>query len=240
MMPYLGEFLGTALLILLGDGICANVNLNKSGFKGAGPIFITFGWGLAVMLPVVIFGASTGAHFSPVFSVMFAIAGTFPWEKVPGYILCQFAGGFVGALIVYILYQKHFFATDDAIVKRSCFCTQPAIKSWPHNFLSEIIATAVLVFVVKGVSQTTGLAAVGLDRVILFAIICAMGMSFGGLTGYALNPARDLGPRIVHALMPMGKTKADNNWLYGLTVPIIGPMVGGFLGIMLYMAIPWC
>lgn len=238
-MPYLGEFIGTALLILLGDGICANVNLNKSGFKGAGPIFITIGWGLAVMIPVMIFGAATGAHFSPVFTIAFAIQGTFPWELVPGYIVCQMLGGFFGALIVYFLYQKHFFATEDAIIKRMCFCTKPAIKSWPHNFLSEIVATCVLVFAVKGFSQTTGLWAPGVDRVLIMGLICAMGMSFGGLTGYALNPARDLGPRIVHALMPMGETKADSDWLFGLTVPIIGPIVGGILGILLFMAIPW-
>lgn len=237
MLPYIGEFVGTCLLVLMGNGICANVNLKKSWFKDAGPIFITIGWGFAVMIPAFIFGAASNAHFNPVFTIAFALDGSFPWALVPGYIVAQMLGGFLGAVLVWLLYRNHFNITEDEDTKLACYATRPAIKSMPSNILSEAVATFVLVFAIKGIAQVPGIAG-GFDRFLIFACICAMGMSFGGLTGYALNPARDLGPRIAHAILPM-KNKGSSHFEYGLIVPIFGPLIGAILAVGLYAIIPW-
>ena len=145
MLMYIAEFLGTMILILLGCGVVANVNLNKSGMKGAGPIQITLAWGLAVMIPAYIFGAASGAHFNPALTIALAVDGTIPWSIVPGYIVAQFAGAFLGACLVYVLYKGQFDETEDGPTKRGVFCTAPSIDNKPLNFLSEIIGTFVLV-----------------------------------------------------------------------------------------------
>lgn len=236
MLPYIAEFIGTALLILLGDGVVANVTLNKSGMKGAGSIQITFAWGLAVMVPAFIFGAASGAHFNPALTIALAVDGSFAWSMVPGYIIAQFAGAFVGACLVYILFKGQFDATDDPKAKLGVFSTSPSIPNMPLNILSEAIGTFVLVFAIKGIAQVQNCAP-GLSNFMVFGIIVSVGMSLGGLTGYAINPARDLGPRIAHALLPI-KGKGSSNWGYAPVV-IVGPLLGAIAAVLLYMAIPW-
>ena len=201
MLPYIAEFLGTMLLIILGDGVVANVTLNKSGMKGAGSIQITLAWGLAVMVPAFIFGAASGAHFNPALTLALAVDGSLAWGLVPGYIIAQFAGAIVGAVIVYLMFKDQFDATEDPGTKLGVFSTGPSIPNIPRNIFCEAVATFVLVFAIKGIGQVTGIAG-GLSNILVFGIIVSIGMSLGGLTGYALNPARDIGPRIAHALLP--------------------------------------
>lgn len=236
MLPYIAEFVGTFMLILLGDGVVANVNLNKSGMKGAGSIQITLAWGLAVMLPAFIFGAASGAHFNPALTIALAADGSMGWDLVPGYIVAQVAGAFVGAILVYLLFKKQFDETDNQALKLGVFATGPSIPNTGLNILSEAVGTFVLVFAIKGLSQVPGLAC-GVDKLLVFGIIVSIGMSLGGLTGYAINPARDLGPRIAHAILPI-KGKGGSNWGYAL-IPIVGPIIGGLAAVLLYGVIPW-
>ncbi|MGX8710850.1 MIP/aquaporin family protein [Caproiciproducens sp. R2] len=238
MLPYLAEFLGTMMLIMLGDGVVANVTLNKSGMKGAGSIQITLAWGLAVMVPACIFGAASGASFNPALTIALAAIGKFSWAMVPGYIIAQIAGGCVGGIIVYLMFKDQFDATEEAGPKLGVFSTGPSIRNIPRNLFCEAVATFVLVFALLGFGNVAGAGTVGVSNLFVFGIIVSIGMSFGGLTGYALNPARDLGPRIAHAILPI-KGKGDSNWSYGLVVPIFGPIIGGLAGALLYAAIPW-
>lgn len=234
MTIFIGELLATFMLILLGDGVVANVLLNKSGMKGAGSIQITFAWGLAVMLPVVIFGATTGAHMNPAVTIGLAIDQTIQWSTVPAYIAGQMLGAMLGAFLVYLLFKKHFEETEDGDTKRACFCTAPSIPDTGLNLLSEVVGTFVLVFAIKGIGQINNIAP-GVDALIVFGIIVSIGMSLGGLTGYAINPARDLGPRITYALVPM-KNKSHPNWGYSW-IPVVGPIIGGVIAVLLYGAV---
>ena len=193
-LKYLCEFLGTMMLILLGDGVVANVTLNKSGMKGAGSIQITLAWGLAVMVPAFIFGEASGASFNPALTIALAAGGMFDWALVPGYVIAQILGGIVGGVLVYILFKDHFDATEDPGTKLGVFSTGPSIPNTVRNIVQEAIATFVLVFAICGLNQVPQLAA-GVGKLLVFGIIVSIGMSLGGLTGYALNPARDLGPR---------------------------------------------
>lgn len=236
MLPYIAEFLGTMLLIILGDGVVANVTLNKSGMKGAGSIQITLAWGLAVMVPAFIFGAASGAHFNPALTLALAVDGSLAWGLVPGYIIAQFAGAIVGAVIVYLMFKDQFDATEDPGTKLGVFSTGPSIPNIPRNIFCEAVATFVLVFAIKGIGQVTGIAG-GLSNILVFGIIVSIGMSLGGLTGYALNPARDIGPRIAHALLPI-KGKGSSNWGYAI-VPLVGPIIGALVAVGLYAIIPW-
>lgn len=236
MLPFIAEFLGTMLLILLGDGVVANVTLNKSGMKGAGSIQITLAWGLAVMIPAFIFGAASGAHFNPALTIALAIDGSIAWSLVPGYIVAQFLGAFIGACFVYILFKDHFDATPEPGTKLGVFSTGPSIPNLPRNIFSEAIGTFVLVFAIKGLAQVQGIAG-GLSNVLVFGIIVSIGMSLGGLTGYAINPARDLGPRLAHTVLPI-KGKGNSNWGYGV-VPLVGPILGAIVAVLVYGAIPW-
>ena len=240
MLPYLAEFLGTMMLIMLGDGVCCNVNLSKSGMKGGGTVQITLAWAAAVMVPAFIFGAASGASFNPALTLALAADGSFEWSMVPGYIIAQIAGGFVGAIIVYLTFKKQFDAEEDAGTILGVFSTGPSIPSTGWNIVSEAVATFVLVFAIKGMGQVlTGDgsdAAIG--KFIVFVIIMSCGMSFGGTTGYAMNPARDLGPRLAHAILPI-KNKGTSNFAYGLVVPIFGPIIGALLAVGLYAVIPW-
>ena len=238
MLPYIAEFVGTAILIILGDGVVANVTLSKSGMKGAGSIQITFAWGLAVLIPAFIFGAASGAHFNPALTIALAAIGKFSWAMVPGYIIAQVLGAFCGACIVYLLFKDQFDATEEAGTKLGVFSTGPAVRDIPRNILSEAVGTFVLVFAILGIGNVTGAGSIGLNYLLVFGIIVAVGMSLGGLTGYAINPARDLEPRLAHAILPI-KGKGDSNWSYGLVVPIIGPILGGLVGALLYKVIPW-
>lgn len=236
MLPYIAEFIGTFMLILLGDGVVANVNLNKSGMKGAGSIQVTIAWGLAVMLPAFIFGAASGASFNPALTIALAADGSMAWNMVPGYIIAQVAGAFVGAVLVYLLFKKQFDETEDPATKLGVFSTGPSIPCTGLNILSEAVGTFVLVFAIKGIAQVPGLAG-GVGNLLVFGIIVSVGMSLGGLTGYAINPARDFGPRLAHAVLPI-KGKGSSNWGYAL-VPIIGPILGALAAVFLYGAIPW-
>ncbi|MDE6841561.1 MAG: aquaporin family protein [Oscillospiraceae bacterium] len=236
MLPYIAEFLGTMMLILLGDGVVANVTLNKSGMKGAGSIQITLAWGLAVMVPAFIFGAASGAHFNPALTIALAVDKSLEWAMVPGYIIAQFAGAIVGACLVFILFKDQFDATDDPGTKLGVFSCGPSVPNMPLNFLAEVVATFVLVFSIKGIGQVAGIAA-GVDKLLVFGIIVSCGMSLGGLTGYAMNPARDIGPRIAHSFLPI-KGKGDSNWPYAI-VTLCGPIVGAIIAVLLYGVIPW-
>lgn len=237
MLPYIAEFIGTMMLIILGDGVVANVTLNKSGMKGAGSIQITFAWGLAVMLPAFIFGEASGASFNPALTIALAADGSFAWSMVPGYIIAQFAGAFAGACIVYLLFKGQFDATEDPGTKLGVFSTSPSVPNTGLNILSEAVGTFILVFAIKGMAQVPELNA-GVGKILVFSIIVSVGMSLGGLTGYAINPARDLGPRLAHAVLPI-KGKGSSNFGYGLIVPIIGPIVGALAAVLVYGLIPW-
>ena len=212
MTPYIAEFVGTMILILLGDGVVANVNLNKSGMKGAGAVQITLAWGLAVLVPAFIFGAASGASFNPALTIALAADGSFAWSMVPGYIVAQLAGAFCGACLVYLLFKDQFDATEDASTKRGVFCTAPAVRNIPRK--------------VPDLADGTG-------KFLVFAIIVSVGMSLGGLTGYAINPARDLGPRLAHAVLPI-QGKGSSDFGYGLVVPIVGPILGALAAVLVY------
>jgi glycerol uptake facilitator protein len=224
------------LLILLGDGVVANVTLNKSGMKGGGSVQITFAWGLAVLLPVFIFGASSGAHLNPAVTLALAAGGSVAWSLVPIYILGEMGGAFLGACLVYLLFREHFNATEDPKAKLGVFSTGPSIPNTGLNLLSEIVGTFVLVFAILGVGNVANIAS-GVNTLLVFGIIVSVGMSLGGLTGYAINPARDLGPRIAHAILPI-KGKGSSNWAYSW-IPVVGPIIGGLLAQLLFSVIPW-
>ena len=232
------EFLGTMILILMGDGVCANVSLEKSKAKGAGWVVVTFAWGLAVMCGVFVAGPYTGAHLNPAVSVGLALAGTFSWDLVLPYIVAQLLGGFVGAVLVYLFFKDHYDATPDGDAKLGTFCTIPAIRNKPHNLLSETIGTFVLIFCIlaMGVSGNTpemGMGSLGAFPVTF--LIVAIGMSLGGTTGYAINPARDLAPRFAHFILPI-KNKRDSDWDYAW-VPVVGPIIGGAIAAGIYLLV---
>ena len=223
---FIFEFIGTLVLVLLGDGVCAACSLNKSKAKGAGWVVITLGWGLAVMMGVLIAGPSSGAHLNPAVTLGLAIAGKFGWDLVLGYIVAQMLGGFVGAVLVWLFYKDHYKATaSEPDTMLGTFCTMPAIANPWRNFLSEVIATCVLVFV------TTG--AIGSWPVT--CLIMSLGMSLGATTGYALNPARDLSPRCAHAILPI-EGKGESGWWYSW-VPVCGPMTGAALAAGLFLLV---
>lgn len=236
MLPYICEFVGTALLILLGTSVVANVNLKKSGMFGGGVVVITVAWGLAVMIPAYIFGADSGAHFNPALTVALAVNGTFDWAMVPGYFVAQVAGGFLGGCLTWVLFKDHLDAEEDPNRKLGVFCTAPSIPNTFRNCMSEIIGTFVLVFTILGIERVPGLAG-GVDKLFVFGIIVSIGMSLGGLTGYAINPARDMGPRLAHHFLPIAG-KRDANFRYAM-VPFLAPYAGAILAVIIYNAIPW-
>ena len=230
------EFLGTLVLILLGDGVCCATSLNKSKAQGAGWAVITLGWGLAVMCGVFIAGPYSGAHLNPAVTLGFAIAGQFDWCAVLPYIAAQMLGGFAGAVLVYMFYKDHFDATDDQATKLGVFCTAPAIMNKGRNFFCETVASWLLVFVILALGTKENLPEVGMGELGAFPVtmlIVANGMSLGATTGYAINPARDLAPRIAHAVLPI-KNKGGNGWDYSW-VPVAGPILGGLLAAFTYM-----
>lgn len=238
MMPYIGEFIGTAMLVLLGDCVVANCTLDKSGMKGGGSLQITVAWAFAVMLPACIFGSASGAHFNPALTVALAVGGFFPWAMVPGYFVAQMAGGFVGAVLMYIFWRDQFAATADQGTKLGVFCTRPAIRNIPQNFICEVMATFILVFSLLGFGNVSGAAASGVNYFYVWGIILGIGASMGGATGYAMNPARDTAPRLAHALLPI-PGKGTSDFEYGLVVPLIAPVVGAVLAAIVFNLIPW-
>lgn len=227
MSPYVGEFLGTMLLILLGDGVVANVVLNKSKGNGGGWIVITTGWALAVAVPVFIFGPASGAHFNPAVTIALAVNGGLDWGMVPGYIGCQMLGAIVGAVLVFLTYKLQFDATTDKDAKLGVFCTAPAIRGKAWNFITEVIGTFMLLFGILAMSNTE--MAPGIGVIATGMLIWVIGLTLGGPTGYAINPARDLGPRIAHAFLPI-KDKRDSDWGYAW-IPVVAPIIGGLLAV---------
>ena len=235
MNPFIGEVIGTALLILLGNGVVANVVLTGTKGNGAGWIVITWGWGMAVFVAVFTVAAFSGAHLNPAVSVGLAVAGKFAWGQVPAYVAAQFLGAMAGATLVWLMYRPHFARTDDPDLKLACFCTAPAVRDAPANVVSEVVGTFVLVFAVLFLAVSVfGLGA--LDALPVGLLVLAIGLSLGGTTGYAINPARDLGPRLVHALLPMPGGKRDSDWGYAW-VPVVGPLLGAVLAGLLYLAL---
>ena len=234
MQAYLAEFIGTMMLVLLGDGVCCNVSLNKSGMKGGGTVHILIGWGMAVMVPAFTFGAMSGAHFNPAVTIGLAIRGGLSWGLVPGYIIAQMLGGFCGAAILMVLYGDHIKATDDDATIRGCFCTGPSIRNTVLNFLSEFVATFVLVFTLASIPGDAG--ASGVSWVLVYGVIVACGASFGGLTGYAMNAARDSAPRFAYQVLGPNKGKKDPDWAYGW-IPAVAPICGGIVASLLWMAV---
>ena len=232
--PFLGELFGTMFLIILGDGVVAAVLLNKSKAQNAGWIVITTGWAFAVMVGVFVSGAfgSTAAHINPAVTIGFAVAGTFPWADVPVFILAQLIGAFLGGVIVWLAYLPHWAETKDQGAKLGVFCTGPAIRNMVSNNITEIIGTMVLVlgvasiFAENGMAQS-GIPASGLGPFLVGALVWGIGLSLGGPTGYAINPARDLGPRIAHFLLPIAG-KGDSDWGYSW-IPVVAPIIGGIL-----------
>ncbi len=232
------EFIGTAILVLFGDGVVASTVLKKSKGENGGWVVITLAWGLAVMLGVFIAGPYSGAHLNPAVTLGLAAAGTFNWTFVLPYIVAQMLGGFVGAVLVYAFYKDHYDATDDPATKLSTFCTIPAIRNYGRNLFSEIVGTFVLVFVILVLATESNTPEVGMGSLGAFPVamlIVALGMSLGGTTGYAINPARDLAPRLAHAVLPI-RGKGTNDWAYSW-VPVLGPIIGGVLAAGLYCLI---
>jgi glycerol uptake facilitator protein len=233
MGVYLAEFIGTMILILLGNGVVANVVLNKSKGNNSGWIVITAGWGFAVAVAVYVTGWVSGAHINPAVTIALATIGAFDWAMVPGYVAAQVAGAFTGGVLVYLTYKQHYDETEDADGKLATFSTGPAISGAKWNVTTEIIGAAMLVMGVLGI--TNGNNNVGPMAALLVGILVwSLGLSLGGPTGYAINPARDLGPRIAHALLPI-KGKRDSDWSYAW-IPVVAPIIGGIIGAQLYMA----
>lgn len=228
MTNYVLELLGTMFLVLLGDGVVANVVLKGTKGNNSGWIVITTGWAFAVGINAFIFTAS-GAHFNPALTIGLATIGKFPWADVPGYVIAQMVGAIIGACLVYVQYKDHFNQSDPDS-QLGVFCTGPAIRNLGINFLCEVIATFFLVFAILGVAQTE--MAPGISVLAVIGIIWVIGLCLGGTTGYAINPARDLGPRIAHAFLPL-KGKRDSDWGYAW-VPVVGPIVGAIIAAQVF------
>src|SRR5262245_3454059 len=243
LATHMAEFIGTTLLILLGNGVVANVVLPQTKGNGGGWIVVTFGWGMAVFVAVWCVGGISGAHINPAVTIGLAMAGKFPWGDVPAYFVAQMLGGIVGGALVFLFYLPHYAVSDDPDAKLATFCTGPAIRNMPSNFISEAIGTLVLVLAVllmvePGIKvegptfpiaqeMKFGLGTLGALPVGL--LVLAIGLSLGGTTGYAVNPARDLGTRIAHALLPVpGKRDSDRGYAW---IPVVGPIVGAVLAV---------
>lgn len=238
MTPFVAEYLGTALLILLGNGVVANVVLEKTKGNGGGLIVITTAWALAVFIGVVVAGPYSGAHLNPAVTLGLAIIGKFDWAMVPSYFLAQLLGAMTGALFVWLKYIDHFKATEDKGLKLAAFSTGPAIKNNVANIFSEIIGSFVLLFVIFHITSAEivdtktplGLGSIGAIPVMF--LVWAIGLSLGGTTGYAINPVRDLGPRIMHSVLPVAN-KGSSEWSYAW-IPIAGPIIGASLAALLF------
>jgi glycerol uptake facilitator protein len=222
------EVIGTAILILLGDGVVAAVLLAHSKAQNSGWIVITFGWGMAVAMAVYAVGQFSGAHLNPAVTLGFAFQGTTEWSDVPAYLAGEFVGAFIGATLVWAAYSNHWRATEDPGLKLAVFCTAPAIRNTVANIITEIIGTFLLVFGVLAITSPGNELTSGLAPLLVGLLVLAIGLSLGGPTGYAINPARDLGPRIMHAILPI-PGKGPSDWGYSW-IPVLGPIIGGVLG----------
>ena len=247
MQTYVAEVIGTMMLILLGDGVVANVVLERTKGNNSGWIVITAGWGIAVAVAVYAVGRVSGAHLNPAVTIALATIGSFPWADVPAYIGAQMVGAILGAVLVWAMYLPHWRVTPDPGGKLAVFATGPAIRSTGSNFIGEAIGTAVLLFgilAIAGNAQTLSkpgdvdlsfVFSRGLQPLLVGILVFGIGLSLGGPTGYAINPARDLGPRIAHAILPI-PGKGSSDWEYAW-IPVVGPIVGGIAGAGLYYLI---
>jgi glycerol uptake facilitator protein len=241
MSPFIAELLGTMLLILLGDGVVANVVLKDTKGNNSGWIVITTAWGLAVFVGVVVAGPYSGAHLNPAVTIALAIAGKFPWANVPLYIAAQFLGAMFGSFLVWAMYYDHFKRTNEPGAILAVFCTGPAVRNYVSNITSEIIGAFVLLFTIFYISggeitstkTPVGLGSVGAIPVAL--LVWVIGLSLGGTTGYAINPCRDLGPRFMHMILPI-KNKGTSDWAYAW-IPVFGPIVGASIAAGLYLLV---
>lgn len=233
MTPFLSELLGTMFLIVLGNGVVANVVLSKTKGNNSGWIVITFGWAIAVFVGVYVASHGSGAHLNPAITLAMAMYNDFPWSEVPVYIAGQFAGAMIGSFIVWVAYKQHFDETNDAALKLAAFCTAPAIRNNFYNLTTEIIGTFILVLGVLFMSKPTNSLGT-LDAFPVALLVLGIGLSLGGATGYAINPARDLGPRIMHAILPI-KNKGTSDWSYSW-IPVVGPIAGGLLAAFIFKA----
>ena len=235
MSPFIGEFIGTMLLIIMGDGVVANVVLNKTKGNNGGWIVITFGWAIAVFLGVYVSTSLGGSgHLNPAVTIAMVAFNNFDAALLPTYILAQFAGAITGAIIVWLAYKQHFDSTDDKDGKLAVFCNAPAIRGYGYNLITEIIGTFVLVFGAMAMSKPASTLGT-LDALPVGLLILGIGLSLGGPTGYAINPARDLGPRIAHFILPI-KNKRDSDWGYSW-IPVVGPIIGGLIAAYLFKLI---
>lgn len=240
MSPFIAELIGTMLLIILGDGVVANVVLGQTKGQNSGWIVITAGWAFGVTVAVYAVGTFSGAHLNPAVTIGLASIGKFGWALVPWYIAAQVLGAFLGAVIVWLAYLPHWAVTESERLKRAVFCTAPSIRSPVSNLITEIIGTAVLVLGVLAILTPKNLNPsfgwdVGLGPALVGVIVWAIGLSLGGPTGYAINPARDLGPRIAHAVLPI-PGKGSSDWSYAW-IPVVGPVLGGVIAAFLYKAL---
>lgn len=230
MSPYVAEFVGTMILIILGDGVVASTLLKQSKGENAGWVVIVIAWGLAVTLAIYAVGQYSGAHINPAVTIALAVNGSFPWQEVPGYCLAQLLGAFTGAAIVWLHYLPHWKLTEDKNLKLAVFCTTPAVRAPASNFVSEFIGTLVLIFGLLFIGANTFTD--GLNPLVVGALISTIGFGLGGTTGFAINPARDLGPRIAHAILPIAG-KGSSDWGYSW-IPVLAPITGGIGGALLY------
>ncbi|WP_304944681.1 MIP/aquaporin family protein [Streptococcus dysgalactiae] len=233
MMNFIGELLGTFILVLLGDGVVSACILNKTKAQNSGWIAIVLGWGIAVTVAVYISGFMSGAHLNPAVTLAMAAIGSLPWSQVVTYLVAQFLGAMLGALVLYLHYYPHWKETKDAGTILACFSTGPAIRHTWSNLFGEALGTAVLVITVMAIGPNK--VAAGFGPIIVGFVVMAVGFSLGATTGYAINPARDLGPRIMHALLPM-PNKGDSDWSYAW-IPVLGPILGGVAGALIYQVI---
>lgn len=232
-MNFTGELLGTFILVLLGDGVVSACILNKTKAQNSGWIAIVLGWGIAVTVAVYISGFMSGAHLNPAVTLAMAAIGSLPWSQVVTYLVAQFLGAMLGALVLYLHYYPHWKETKDAGTILACFSTGPAIRHTWSNLLGEALGTAVLVITVMAIGPNK--VAAGFGPIIVGFVVMAVGFSLGATTGYAINPARDLGPRIMHALLPI-PSKGDSDWSYAW-IPVLGPILGGIAGALIYQVI---
>ncbi len=246
MSPFMAELVGTALMILLGNGVVANVLLPRTKGNRGGWIVITTGWALAVFVGVVVAGPFSGAHLNPAVSLGFALAGQFAWSALPAYVAAQLLGAALGATLVWVFYNAHLRICEDPATLLAVFCTAPAFPRRALNFASELIATFVLIFAIfyitdgslfvptDGTTLPVGLGSVGALPVAF--IVWVIGLSLGGTTGYAINPVRDFAPRLMHALLPMGPAKGSSQWGYAW-IPVVAPLCGSTLAALLFLLI---
>jgi glycerol uptake facilitator protein len=247
MNIYLAEVIGTMIMLILGDGVVANVLLHKSKGQGGGWMVITTAWGLAVIIAIFCVGRISGAHLNPAVTLSLAAIGSFPWQQVPGYFVAQIIGAFLGAVVVWVLYHPHFAETEDKGLKLAVFCTAPAIRRPVPNFIAEVIGSVILLFGILAIAANAQklTAPSGVDLSLVFSqgiqpilvgfLVWGIGLSLGGPTGYAINPARDLGPRLAHAVLPI-HGKGTSDWGYAW-IPIVAPLIGGVIGAGLFTVI---